>query len=72
MSSDGSVKDLVVSRVSGGDVWGSFSGGELDALGAPHPLWGAWTLVLVGFLKGEWSMVGGAKVTGQNHSPDQT
>ena len=37
VSTDGSVKDLVRSGVSGGDVWGSFNKGELDALGAPHP-----------------------------------
>ena len=37
VSTNGSVKDLVRSRVSGGDVWGSCNKGELDALGAPHP-----------------------------------
>ena len=53
VSTNGSVKDLVISRVSGGDMQGSFNRGELDALGAPHPLWGAGTLVLTGFLKKE-------------------
>ena len=53
VSTNGSVKDLVISGVSGGDVQGSFNKGELDALGAPHPLWGAGTLVLTGFLKKE-------------------
>ena len=53
VSTNGSVKDLVISRVSGGDMWGSFNRGELDALGAPHPFWGAGTLVLTGFLKKE-------------------
>ena len=51
VSTNGSVRELVISGVSGGDVWGSFNRGELDALGAPHPLWGAGTLVLTGFLK---------------------
>ena len=53
VSTDGSVRDLVTSGVSGGDKWGSFNRGELDALGAPHPFWGAGTLVLTGFLKKE-------------------
>ena len=51
VSTDGPVKDLVRSGVSGGNVWGSFNRGELDALGAPHPFQGVGTLALTGFLK---------------------
>ena len=46
-----STMDLVVSGSSRGDLGGTLDMGELEALGVPHPYWGARTSMLKGFLK---------------------
>ena len=51
MSTARSAMDLVVSRLSRGDLGGALDMGELEALGVSYPFWGAGTLMLKGFLK---------------------
>ena len=51
MSTTRSAMDLVASRLSRDDLGGTLDMGELEALGVPHPFYGASTSMLKGFLK---------------------